>query len=46
MDDGKIATGTVRGHLQTAPNPSIPTAADTVEYAETGTNTYTLCRSL
>jgi prepilin-type N-terminal cleavage/methylation domain-containing protein len=46
MDDGKIATGTVRGQLQSAPNPSVNTAADTAEYAETGTNTYTLCRSL
>jgi prepilin-type N-terminal cleavage/methylation domain-containing protein len=46
MDDGKIATGTVRGHLQTTPNPAIPPAADSAEYAETGTNTYTLCRSL
>jgi len=46
MDDGKIATGTVRGQLQSAPNPTINTAADSAEYAETGTNTYTLCRSL
>ena len=46
MDDGLIATGTVRGELQTAPNPNINTAADAVAYAETGTNTYTLCRSL
>ena len=46
MDDGKIATGNVRGQLQSAPNPAIATDADTVEYAENGTNTYTLCRSL
>ena len=46
MDDGLIATGTVRGQLQSAPNPNINTAADTTAYAETGTNTYTLCRSL
>ncbi|MGH8747114.1 MAG: prepilin-type N-terminal cleavage/methylation domain-containing protein [Burkholderiales bacterium] len=46
MDDGAIGTGTVRGQLQTAPNPNINTAADTTAYAETGTNTYTLCRSL
>src|SRR5689334_9619706 len=46
MDDGKIATGTVRGQKQTTPNPDIATAADATEYAETGTNTYTLCRSL
>ena len=46
MDDGKIATGTVRGQLQTTPNPAINTAADSTEYAETGSNTYTVCRSL
>ncbi len=45
MDDGLIGTGTVRGQLQTAPNPSINTAADTTAYAENGTNIYTLCRS-
>src|SRR5688500_3504505 len=46
MDDGKIATGSVRGQAQSAPNPAIATAADTTEYVENGTNTYTLCRSL
>ncbi|MGH8747137.1 MAG: prepilin-type N-terminal cleavage/methylation domain-containing protein [Burkholderiales bacterium] len=46
MDDGVIGTGTVRGQLQTAPNPGINATADTTPYAETGTNTYTLCRSL
>src|SRR5512146_1475745 len=46
MDDGLIGTGTVRGQLQAAPNPNINSAADTTAYAETGTNTYTLCRSL
>jgi hypothetical protein len=46
MDDGAIGTGTVRGELQSAPNPNINSAADTSAYAETGTNTYTLCRSL
>jgi prepilin-type N-terminal cleavage/methylation domain-containing protein len=46
MDDGKIATGNVRGQLQTAPNPDIATGAAPDEYAENGTNTYTLCRSL
>ncbi|HZQ73059.1 MAG TPA: hypothetical protein VFB08_09100, partial [Burkholderiales bacterium] len=45
MDDGLIGTGTVRGQLQTAPNPTINTAADTTAYAENGTNIYTLCRS-
>jgi len=46
MDDGLIGTGTVRAQLQSAPNPAIQTAAATTAYAETGTNTYALCRSL
>jgi prepilin-type N-terminal cleavage/methylation domain-containing protein len=47
MDDGAIATGTVRGQRHTAgPNPDIATSADSSAYAETGTNIYTLCRSL
>ena len=46
MDDGLIGNGTVRGQLQTTPNPSINTAADTTPYQENGTNIYTLCRSL
>jgi hypothetical protein len=46
MDDGLIGTGTVRAQLQAAPNPNIQTAAATTAYAETGTNTYALCRSL
>ena len=43
---GLIGTGTVRAQLQSAPNPTIQTAAATTAYAETGTNTYALCRSL
>ena len=46
MDDGLIDKGTVRGELQTTPNPPIKSDADSTAYAETGTNTYTLCRSL
>ena len=46
MDDGLIGTGTVRGQLQAAPNPNVQTAAAAVAYAETGTNTYAMCRSL
>lgn len=46
MDDGLIDKGTVRGQKQDTPNPAINTAADTAAYAETGTNVYTLCRSL
>jgi prepilin-type N-terminal cleavage/methylation domain-containing protein len=45
MDDGVPATGTVRGLQQTAPNPATAAAA-TATYAETGTLTYLLCRSL
>jgi prepilin-type N-terminal cleavage/methylation domain-containing protein len=47
MDDGLIATGSVRGQKHTAgPNPDIATGADSSAYAETGTNVYTLCRAL
>jgi len=47
MDDGLVATGTVRGQLHTAgPNPDINSSADASAYAETGTNVYTLCRAL
>jgi prepilin-type N-terminal cleavage/methylation domain-containing protein len=46
MDDGKIASGTLRGQLQAAANPTIQTGPETSEYAENGTNTYALCRSL
>ena len=47
MDDGVPDKGTVRGITQTAPNPDVvagTTAA--AAYQETGTNLYTLCRSL
>ena len=46
MDDGSAIAGQVRGMLQTAPNPDAATAAPTVEYAETGTNQYLLCKNL
>jgi prepilin-type N-terminal cleavage/methylation domain-containing protein len=46
MDDGVIGTGTVRGQLSNTPNPVINASADSSAYAETGTNVYTLCRSL
>ena len=45
MDDGVPRTGTVRGQLQAAPNPAAAKQSDAT-YAETGTNVYTLCRSL
>lgn len=46
MDDGHIASGTVRGQLQSAPNPPIDATAPTTDYQETGTNTYTLCKQV
>jgi prepilin-type N-terminal cleavage/methylation domain-containing protein len=48
MDDGIPDKGTVRAILNTAgPNPNIDNAATAASaYAETGTNVYTLCRSL
>jgi prepilin-type N-terminal cleavage/methylation domain-containing protein len=45
MDDGVPNAGTVRAQIQTALNPAIGTTADTA-YAETGNNSYTVCRSL
>jgi prepilin-type N-terminal cleavage/methylation domain-containing protein len=45
MDDGNIVNGTVRGQIQNAPNPNVIAVA-VGAYAETGTNVYTLCRSL
>src|SRR5256714_1736979 len=45
MDDGGPVSGTVRGQLQAAPNPAIAKQAQAT-YAETGTNVYTICRSL
>lgn len=47
MDDGVPSTGTVRGMLQTVPNPPLGSGtAATAAYAETGTNVYILCRAL
>src|SRR6267143_2750965 len=51
MDDGQRLSGTVRGQLQAAPNPAIVAdatsapAGGSANYAETGTNTYVLCRA-
>ena len=45
LDDGIPATGAVHAQLQTAPNPPIQKQA-AATYAETGGNTYTLCRLL
>ena len=48
MDDGVPNAGTVRAKLQAALNPPMDTTAATADtaYAETGNNTYTVCRSL
>jgi prepilin-type N-terminal cleavage/methylation domain-containing protein len=47
MDDGIPASGTVRGVLQTSPNPDVVAATlPAATYAETGTNTYLICRTL
>ncbi len=46
MDDGVRTAGTVRGVLQAAPNPPIAVDASGAAYAETGTNTYVICRLL
>jgi len=45
LDDGIPATGAVHAQLQAAPNPPIGKQA-AATYAETGGNTYTLCRLL
>lgn len=45
LDDGVPGTGTVRGQLQTRPNPDIGASAASA-YAETAGNIYTLCRGL
>ena len=47
MDDATSNTGQIRGYLQSGPNPALPaTTAVLPAYAETGTNTYLLCKSL
>jgi prepilin-type N-terminal cleavage/methylation domain-containing protein len=46
MDDGTAGTGQVRSMgIQAGPNPDLAAAAGT-NYAETGTNQYTLCKNL
>jgi prepilin-type N-terminal cleavage/methylation domain-containing protein len=51
MDDGQRLSGSVRGQQQAAPNPAIVAdatsagAGGATNYAETGTNTYVLCRA-
>jgi hypothetical protein len=43
-DDGVMIAGSVRGQLQSAPNPVAASASGS--YAETGTNSYLMCRQL
>src|SRR6267143_1098313 len=46
MDDGQSNQGSVRALIQVSPNPDITTGTiATASYAETGTNTYVLCRA-
>jgi len=44
MDDGLMVGGTVRGQLQSTPNPNASSASGS--YAETGTNIYLMCRQI
>jgi prepilin-type N-terminal cleavage/methylation domain-containing protein len=47
MDDGTPNSGTVRGVLQTTPNPDVDNVTvPAATYAETGTNTYLVCHTL
>jgi len=47
MDDGSPAAGQVRGQLQSSPNPAtVATTAGASPYAETGTNSYLLCKGI
>jgi hypothetical protein len=47
MDDGIAGKGAVRGLVQAGPNPPIAAAqVATPTYQETGSNVYTICRSL
>jgi prepilin-type N-terminal cleavage/methylation domain-containing protein len=45
LDDGDARTGSVRAQAQTTSNPAINNTVDTNNYAETGTNLYTICRT-
>jgi len=45
MDDGVPVSGSVRGLLQAQPNPALANQA-AATYAETGTNTYVVCRAM
>jgi prepilin-type N-terminal cleavage/methylation domain-containing protein len=46
MDDGLSQKGTVRAIAQAGPNPAVDNSAAVANYAETGSNVYTICRAL
>ena len=46
LDDGNAATGSVRALLQTAIPMPVTGTAPTVDYADTGSNLYVLCKSI
>ncbi|HEX6692678.1 MAG TPA: prepilin-type N-terminal cleavage/methylation domain-containing protein [Burkholderiales bacterium] len=46
MDDGLSQKGAVRAIAQAAPNPAVDNSAAAANYAETGSNVYTICRAL
>jgi prepilin-type N-terminal cleavage/methylation domain-containing protein len=46
LDDGTSTTGQLRGLIQSTPNQATGTTAPTSAYAETGTNSYVLCKNL
>jgi prepilin-type N-terminal cleavage/methylation domain-containing protein len=45
-DDGVGTTGTVRGLVQTQPNPTIASGSTASVYQENGVSTYVVCRTL
>ena len=45
FDDGNATTGTVRGDVITDLAEVLPTAAQTENYADTGTNIYVVCKT-
>ncbi len=46
LDDGNAATGSVRALLQTSVPMPVTATAPTLDYADTGSNLYVLCKSI
>ena len=46
QDDGNAATGSVRALLQTAVPMPVTTTPPTLDYVDTGSNLYVLCKSI